>query len=123
MAVVEARGGASTRAGEFGLDGFVFFEIGEDILGATDDGIGHACKAGDMDAVALVCSAWDNASEEDNGVALFTDLHGVVADAGEGGGEGGEFVIVGGEEGACFAFWGVVEIFDNAPGDGDAIKG
>ena len=123
MEVVVGGGGGAAARGKLGGGGLLALEAGEDDVGAVDDGGGEAGEAGDVDAVALVGGAGDDAAEEDDGVALFADLDGVVFDAGEGGGEVGELVVVGGEEGAGFALGGVVEVFDDGPGDGDAVEG
>jgi hypothetical protein len=73
--------GDAASAGEFGLDSFLSFKAGEDDLGAVDDGGGHACEAGDVDAVAFIGGTGDDAAEEDDTVTLFADLYGVVFDA------------------------------------------
>ena len=123
LEVVVGGGGGAAALGELGGGGLLAFEAGEDDVCAVDDGGGEAGEAGDVDAVAFVGGAGDDAAEEDDGVALLADLNGVVFDAGEGGGEVGELVVVGGEKGTGLALGRVVEVFDDGPGDGDAIEG
>ena len=90
--------GLANRA--FGRE-FGFLEITEDGFGAFDDGFRDAGEAGDLDAVALIRPAFDDFSEEDDLVVPFADSDIEVADAGEAGGEFGEFVIMGGEQRFC----------------------
>ncbi len=60
--------GDEAFAGGFGYGGlaggveFGFFEVFEDFLGAGDDRVGEAGEAGDLDAVALVCTAGEDFS-------------------------------------------------------------
>lgn len=109
-------GGGDALEVEFG-----FFEDAEDGFGAFDDGAGHAGEAGDLDAVAFVGATGEDLVEEDDAVLPFTDGDIEVAEAGEPGGEFGEFVVVGGEEGAGAD--GVVEVFDDRPGEAESVEG
>ena len=81
-------GGGLGEFGEAVLE-FAFFEVGEYLVGAEDDFFGEAGEAGDVDAVAFVGGAGGDAAEEDDGVAVFADLNGVVLHAVEGDGEVG----------------------------------
>ncbi len=65
----------------FGFDG-VEFEVGEDRLGAFDDGFREACQAGDLDAVALVGGTGEDLVEEDNFLVPLSNGDVVVGDAG-----------------------------------------
>ena len=74
-----------------------------------------------MDAVALVGGAGDDFAEEDDFVVPFADRDIAVGHSGAGAGEVGEFVVMGGEEGA--AGCDVVEVLGHAPGDGEPVEG
>ena len=71
-----------------------------------------------MDAVAAVGTAGEDAVEENYVAAFLGDRDAVVADAGEGGGELGEFVVMGGEQGFAAEAGVVVQVFDYRAGDG-----
>ena len=96
----------------------VFFQ---DFAGAFDYGFGEAGEAGDFDAVAFVGAAGFDAAEEDNFVGSFFDADVDVFYGWQKFGEFGEFVIVGGEEGAGASVF--LEMFDDGPGDGEAVEG
>ena len=119
-------GFAGAGLGEAGLAEvaeFVFFEVGQDFLGAGDDFGGEAGQAGDLDAVGFVGGAGFDAAEEDDAVALFADADVVVLDAGKGEGDVGQFVVVGREEGLGLDGRGVVQVLDDGPGDGNSVEG
>ena len=118
--------GDQSFAGGFGYGGlaggveFGFFEVFEDFLGAGDDRVWEAGESGDLDAVALVCAAGEDFSQEDDLVVPLADGDIEILHAAAGALEVGEFVVVGGEEGAAADF--VVEVFGDAPGDGEAVE-
>ena len=97
------------------------FEPGEDFFGAVVHAAGDAGELGDVDAVALVGGAGDDLMEEDDLVLPFFDGDVVVGDAGELVGQVGELVVVGGEEGAAADV--LVEVFDDGPGEREAVVG
>ena len=114
--------GGFAFAGGLGLGaGGVLFEVAEDFLGAVDDGFGEARQLGDLDAVGFVGGAGEDFAEEDDVVVPFADGDVVVFDGALGVGEVAELVVVGGEEGAGLD--GVVEVFGDGPGDGEAVEG
>lgn len=57
-------------------------EVEEDFAGALDDRPGQAGEFGDVDAVAAVGAAGDDAAEEDDAAVLLGDGDVAVADAG-----------------------------------------
>src|ERR1700730_14621164 len=109
-------GGESFR--EFVLALLVFFQ---DFAGAFDYGFGEAGEAGYFDAIAFVGAAGFDAAEEDDFVGSFFDADVDVFDGWQEFGEFGEFVIVGGEKGARAGV--LLEMFDDGPGDGEAVEG
>jgi len=86
-----------------------------------DDAARDAGEAGDVDAVGFVGLAGDDAVHEDDLVFPLADEDVVVGDGGTRLGEFGEFVVVGGEEGAGPG--GVGEEFGDGPGKGEAVEG
>ena len=124
---MQGSGGFDAADGGFGrgslrrLVGVLAFEVGEDFLGAVEDLGGDAGQAGDVDAVALVGASGDDLVQEDDVAFLFADGDVGVFEAGLGVLEVGEFVVVGGEEGA--AADAVVQVLGDGPGEGDAVEG
>ncbi len=112
-----ARGG-SGFADLLGLGALVELE---DVAGAGDDGGRKTGEAGDFDAVALAGRAGFDGVEEDDAGGGFANSDAEVAEVREAVGEEGEFVVVGGEEGARAD--GVVEVLDGGPGEGEAVVG
>ncbi|MEY3460037.1 MAG: hypothetical protein RL215_3194 [Planctomycetota bacterium] len=74
-----------------------------------------------MNPIAASGGAGDDAVEEDDVFVAFADGDVPVGGLFEGGGEVGEFVVVGGEHGPAAGF--VVEEFCDGPGEGDPIIG
>jgi len=93
----------------------------EDFAGAGDDGVGKAGETGYFDAVAFAGGAGFDGVEEDDAGGVFADGDADVAEMREAVGEEGEFVVVGGEEGACADV--VVEVLDRGPGEREAVVG
>ena len=100
--------------------GGVGFEGGQDGFGAVEDFLGEAGEAGDLDAVGFVGGAGDDLAEEDDAVVPLAHGDAVVFHGGAAAGEGGEFVIVGGEDGA--AADGVVEVLGDGQGRPQPIQ-
>ena len=74
-----------------------FFERIEEFFGAVDDRLGNSGEFGDLDAIATICSAIDEFSQEyDVGFEFFDGDRGVF-NAGEEIGELGEFVVMRGK--------------------------
>jgi len=95
--------------------------VAEDFLGAVEDGFWEAGESCDLDAVGFIGWAGEDLAEEDN---VFVPLsHGdvEVSDGVLGFGEGAEFVVVSGKEGAASDL--IVEVLGDGPRDGEAIEG
>ena len=97
------------------------FVLFEDFAGAFHDGFGETGETGNFDPVTFVGGAGLNAAEENDFVGRFFHADVDVLDGGEKVGEFGEFVIVGGKEGARSGV--LLEMFDDGPGDGEAVEG
>ena len=97
------------------------FELLEDFLGAVDDVFGEAGEAGDLDAVALFGGAGEDLVEEDD--LMVPLLHGdvVVLHGAAALGEGGDLVVVRGEEAAGTDV--IVQMLGDAPRDAEAVEG
>jgi hypothetical protein len=104
-------GGGGGFADLLGLGALVDFE---DFAGSRDDCVGEASEAGYFYAVAFARGAGLDGMEEDDAGGVFADGDADVAEVREAVGEEGEFVVVGGEEGADADV--VVEVFDRGPG-------
>jgi hypothetical protein len=96
-------------------------EVAEDDLASFDDAFGDTGEAGDLDPVAFVGAAGHDFVEEHDLVMPFADGDVEILESGEAGGEFGEFVIMGGEEG--FGADDVMEVFDDGPGEAEAVEG
>ena len=111
----------------FGQGGFAFggqfgiFEVGQDFPCSLEDGLGETGQPRNLDAVALVGGAGDDFAEEDDVVVPFADCDVAISHTGAGAGEVGQFVVVGGEEGA--AGGDVMKMLGHAPSDGEAVEG
>ncbi len=105
------------------MGGIIGFEAFKDSFGTVDDGIGESGEAGDLNAVGTIGGAFGDLADKDDFVVPFFDNDGVVLKAGKGFGELGEFVVMGGKEGAGTGAFGGVEVFNDGPGDGKAVVG
>ena len=76
-----------------------------------------------MNAVGFVGGAGHDFAQENNALVFFADEDVVIFDAGEGEGDVGQLVIVGGEQGFGFDAGIVVQVFRHGPGDGNAVEG
>lgn len=103
------------------LSAILGFKMIEDGLRPTDDVLGKACESGDLDAVAAVGGTGDDLAEKDDLFVPLTDGHIVVLHARAALSEGGDFVVVGGKQGARLD--GVVDVFGDTPSNGKAVKG
>src|SRR5260370_1037486 len=97
------------------------FQFSENLFAAVEDFGGDAGQAGHVDAIALVGAAGGDLVQEDNVVLPFADQDIIVAQAGKGFGQLGQFVVMAGEESAAADL--IVQIFGDGPGQRDAVVG
>ena len=99
------------------------FQVGQHLPSAVDHALGQPGHLGHVHAVALVGPAGHYLVQEDHLVALFGHRHAVVANAWQTGGQVGQFVVMGREEGLAAQPGVVVDMFDDRACDGQAIIG
>src|SRR5699024_8623501 len=97
------------------------FELAQHGVGPLDDGVGQAGKLGDLNAVAVVGRAGNDAAQERDVVAPLFDRNVVVFDPFDVLLHAGQLMVVGGKEG--FAADLVADIFYHGTGDAHAVKG
>ena len=96
-------------------------QVAQNLLGARDDLRRQPGQPRDLDAVTLVRAALDDLAQEDDLVVPLAHGDVVILDAGPGHLEFGEFVVMGGEERPRAD--AVVQVFRDAPRDGQAVEG
>ena len=117
ICAVGACGAGGESFAEFVFALFVFFE---NFTGAFDDAARETGEAGDFDAVTFIGGAGFDAAKKNDFAGSFFHGNVNVGDAGEEIRKIGEFVIVGGEKSAGASVF--VQVFDDGPGDGKAVK-
>src|SRR5690349_3002787 len=93
----------------------------ENILRAIKNFFGQTGETSDLDAVAFVCAAVDDLTQEDDLLVPFAHGNVQIADAFAVFGELRQLVIVRSEQGPRFDF--VVEKFCYAPSNGEPVEG
>ena len=73
--------------------------------------------------LAANSAAFDDLVQEDNVVAFLSHGHVVIFDQRQQIGQRGQLVVMGGKEGARLEAGMVVQVFDDGPGDGEAVVG
>jgi len=112
-----ARGLADVAFGcEFG-----FFQIAENFLGTFEHSFRDAGQTRDLDAVAFVGAAFDDFAQKNDLIVPFANGGVEVFEARQAAGEFGEFVVMRCEQGFCADL--VMQVFDDAPGQAEAVEG
>ena len=96
------------------------FQAAQHGVGALDDRIGQAGQLGDLDAVAVVRRAGDDAAQEGDVLAALFDGDVVVFHPGHVLVHAGQLVVMGGEQ--RFAADVVADVFYHGAGDAHAVK-
>ena len=98
-------------------------QFGQHLPGAVDHPLGQPGQLGHVNAVTLVSAAGHDLVQEDHFAAVFGHRHTVVSHAGQAGGQAGEFMVMGGEQGLAPQSGIVVDMLDHRAGDGQPVVG
>lgn len=100
--------------------GGIHFQVRENGFSAGEHRLWKAGEASDLDAVGFICSTGEDFVEKDNFFVPFTHSNVAIDDSIAGVGEVGEFMVMGGEEGAAFDL--VVQMLGDCPRDGETVE-
>ena len=108
------------EAGE-GAALFALFQDLQHFFGAGGDRFRQAGELGDMDAVAAVGGAGADLVQKHDLALPLLDPHRVAGERRQFGGEGGQLVVMGREQGATAV--DAVQMLERRPGDRQPVKG
>ena len=98
-------------------------QLMDDLLGPLDHVVGHPGQLGNLNAVALICAAFDNLSQENDIVALFFYGDTVIVHAGQLSFQFRQLVIMGGKQRLGPQKPRIADVLHHRPGDGQAVEG
>jgi len=95
-------------------------QVGENLLRAGEHFFGNARQPGHLQTIAFVGAPRQNFAQENDLIVPLADCHVEIPQAGEPGGQFGQLMVMGGEEG--FGANLVMEEFDQGPCEAQAIE-
>ena len=98
-------------------------QLMDDLFGPLDHVVGHARQLGYLNAVALVCAALDDLSQENDIVAFFFYGDAVIVHAGQFSFQLCQFMVVSGKQRLGPQKSRVADVLHHCPGNGQAVEG